>query len=179
MQQLPWPLDRMEWTDQPPVVYEPKTLAWIAQRHQEAGRLNAWTCEVCGTPFIAFDRHPGVTPFVVAHQTFDPDTDCKGSCVSGFYTSAAVYAAAKWYGQQQVTPSHEWYRPSSTEFKAMSGGMKAHVAQGGLALRLDDSAPRTSLPGPTAPAANTSSSGGSAKPHNQADQGTAPAGGDA
>lgn len=139
LQPVPWPLTHMEWTDTPPASYAQQTLSWIAGHYREAGRLNAWTCETCGEPFIAFDRHPGVTPAFVAHQTFDPDTECEGTCASGFYRAAAVHQAAKWHGQQQVTPSHEWYRPSAVELKAERGrgrrAVESHVMQGGLLVR--------------------------------------------
>lgn len=135
---LPFPLANIEWTEEPAADYKPEILRFIAERHREAGRLNAWTCEVCGTPFIAYDKHPGVTPFMVAHQTFDPDSECRGSCASGFYTEAAVHAAARalaYHGHPQYEPSHEWYRPNRDAFKRESAGMRQHLAQGGLALR--------------------------------------------
>lgn len=132
---LPLPLLRVEWSDEPAAVYTKAVLDHLAAKLSEQNRLNAWRCEVCSVPFIAFDRHPGTTPMLVAHQTLDPDTDCTGMCASVFYSREGVYAAAVDLGQQQVTPSHEWYRPSAVELRAAPGGIREHVAQGGLLVR--------------------------------------------
>lgn len=135
---LPWPLDHIEWTDEPAAAdYQPATLKWIAGQADQRMRLNAWRCEVCDLPFIAFDRHPGTTPMLVAHQTLDPESDCHGSCVSVFYNREGIWRAAIDLGQggQQIQPSHEWYRPSVTELRRSSAATKAHVVQGGLLVR--------------------------------------------
>lgn len=111
-----------DWTDLPPARFSSQVLTWIGTRMHEAGRLNAWRCEVCQTPFIAYDKHPGTTPFTVAHQTFDSDSDCEGACISGMYAGAAVHAAGRqlaYHGHSQLEPSHEWYRPSRDELQQL------------------------------------------------------------
>jgi hypothetical protein len=134
---LPLPLQRIEWSDQPPAEYKPETLTWIAAKVREQNRLNAWRCEACDFPFIAFDRHPGTTPMMVSHHAFEPDTDCKGLCASVFYQRAGVERAAIDLGQggQQIQPSHEWYRPSAIELRSETAAVKDHVRQGGLLVR--------------------------------------------
>lgn len=135
---LPLPLQRMEWTDEPAWTdYTRDVLVWIAGQANQAMRLNAWRCEVCDLPFIAYDRHPGTTPMTVAHVTLEPDTDCAGACVSVFYNREGIWRAAIDLGQggQQIQPSHEWYRPSATELRGESAWTKSHVSQGGLLVR--------------------------------------------
>lgn len=133
---------KLDWSDQPPARFQPEVLEWISRNSYTAGRLNAWRCEACGTPFIAVDLHPGVTPMFVPHQAFDPDSDCTGASASGFYTGAAVHAAARqlaYHGHSQYEPTHEWYRPSRDELaelvRAKSKDQVTHVHQGGLLLR--------------------------------------------
>lgn len=135
---LPLPLQRMEWTDEPAYSgYDHQVLVWIAGQANQAMRLNAWRCEVCKFPFIAYDRHPGTTPMLVAHQTLEPESDCHGSCVSVFYNREGIWRAAIDLGQggQQIQPSHEWYRPSATELRGESPVTRDHVMQGGLLVR--------------------------------------------
>lgn len=134
---LPLALQHMEWTDQPAAEYDDRTLTWIADRRHEAMRLNAWRCEVCDFPFVAFDRHPGTTPMMVSHHAFEPDTDCTGLCASVFYRRQGVERAAIDLGQggQQIQPSHEWYRPSAVELRSETAAVKDHVRQGGLLVR--------------------------------------------
>lgn len=131
------------WTDSPPAEYRPQTLDWIvdAVRRGESMRLNAWRCESCDLPFIAYDRHPGATPMMVSHRAFAEamgETDpCTGMCASVFYTRDGVIRAAVDLGQggQQIRPTHEWYRPSRDELRRASGAVRSHVSQGGLLLR--------------------------------------------
>ena len=136
-QPVPFGLQHIEWTDQPAAVYAAHTLEWIAERRHEAMRLNAWRCEDCGLPFIAYDRHPGVTPMLAGHQSFDPDSTCTGTCSSVFYTRAEITRAAIDLGQggQRIQPSHEWYRPSANELRSATHEVRRHVHQGGLLLR--------------------------------------------
>lgn len=145
-QRLPLALQHMEWSDEPPAAYDDQTLEWIADRRGEAMRLNAWRCEACGVPFIAYDRHPGTTPMMVSHRAFaealdagdlGADDPCTGSCASVFYGRDGVVRAAVDLGQggQQIQPTHEWYRPSAPELRAESRAVRTHVRQGGLLLR--------------------------------------------
>jgi hypothetical protein len=131
------------WTDTPPAQYRPQTLDWIvaAVRRGESMRLNAWRCETCQLPFIAYDRHPGTTPMLVSHRAFAEtagETDeCTGMCASVFYSREGVIRAGVDLGQggQQIRPSHEWYRPSADELRRETGEVRSHVRQGGLLLR--------------------------------------------
>jgi hypothetical protein len=134
---LPLRLRHIEWTDEPAADYKQTTLEWIADKYREQNRLNAWRCEECDFPFLAFDRHPGATPMMVSHRAFEPDTDCTGMCASVFYNREGIYRAAIDLGQggQQIRPSHEWYRPSAAELRRAEPAVRHHVAQGGLLVR--------------------------------------------
>lgn len=127
---LPFPLDAIEWTDQPPAQYTTQTLEWIAERHHERGRMNVWACEECGTEVLCFDLHPGVTPFMVSHHALG-DADCPGMCRSHFYSGLSAAVARDRLGG----PSHEWYRPSAGELSKADRHTREHVAQGGLLVR--------------------------------------------
>lgn len=134
---IPWQLEHIEWTDKPAAEYADSTLKWIVSQRRGIGQLNAWRCEACDFPFVAFDRHPGTTPMMVSHRTFEPDTDCNGLCASVFYNRPGVERAAIDLGQggQQIRPSHEWYRPSVDELRSASAAVRDHVRQGGLLVR--------------------------------------------
>lgn len=128
---LPWPLTAVAWSDTPTATYATQTLEWIAAKAPTRGMHNVWVCESCGEDVLCFDRHPGTTPFTVAHQTFDPTTPCPGITVSTFYNGARAQQALVEHG----APSHEWYRPSSTELRHGSRAARDHVMQGGLLVR--------------------------------------------
>lgn len=128
---LPWPLNIIEWADLPQPTLGPKVLEWVAGKHQERGRYNVWECEVCGADFLAYDRHPGTTPFAVAHDRFDPAADCEGITTSTFYAEGRARQALGAKGG----PSHEWYRPSADELRTLGKHAAEHVHQGGLLVR--------------------------------------------
>jgi hypothetical protein len=128
--EVPPQLQHLDWTDEPAGQYPTQTVEWIAAHAAEALRLNVWECEDCGMPVLCFDRHPGVTPFMVAHSTLGGG-DCKGMCRSHFYNGASARAARDVLGQ----PSHEWYRPSAHELKRLRGQVRDHVLKGGLLVR--------------------------------------------
>lgn len=132
---LPWPLDHIEWTDQPPAKYPPRTLEWIAAAHRDAGRLNVWLCETCGVGVLCVDEHPGVTPMMVSHHTLG-DPDCAGMCASQFYRRDKILEYAPAYrGHTNLEPTYEWYRPSEVELRGENAEVRGHVYQGGLLVR--------------------------------------------
>lgn len=128
---LPPPLDFIEWTDTPAAGYPTQVLEWIAGQAPTRGRFNVWVCESCHQAFLCYDRHPGTTPFTVAHQTLDPETSCQGITVSTFYNGDRARDALVELG----APSHEWYRPSATALRHESRAARDHVLQGGLLVR--------------------------------------------
>jgi hypothetical protein len=131
---LPWPLDAIEWSDKPALAYDPVVLKWIADKAGERGQLNVWRCEQCSTPVLCYDKHPGTTPFMVAHSTLGGG-DCTGICKSAFYSSGEVIKARSELGGPGVAPSHEWYRPAFGDPGLKEAAVRAHVIQGGLLVR--------------------------------------------
>ena len=80
-------------------------------------RKNIYICEN-GHQLRTVDRDAGVTPFL---------TKCL-EC--GEFTRSQVYRVP-----QDITPTHEWYRPSSAEQAELPSGTLEHVEMGGLLLR--------------------------------------------
>lgn len=74
------------------------------------------TSAPCGRLMITIDREPGVTPFLTSCP------DCGGETQSRMYRVP-----------QDMTPTHEWYRPDS--FVGLSESTIEHVSNGGLILR--------------------------------------------
>jgi hypothetical protein len=126
---VPPQLQHLEWTDLPAATYPHQTVEWIHAHAAEALRMNVWECEDCKGLVLCFDRHAGVTPFLVSHRTLG--ADCEGTCRSHFYSGASARAARDVLGQ----PSHEWYRPSADELKGKPRPVVDHVMQGGLLVR--------------------------------------------
>lgn len=90
-------------------------------------RKNGYSCKVCGARFVTVDIHDGVTPFMVSHRRFDPNTLCSGLCESHFYRVP-----------QELHPTHEWFKRNDEDarrFYRHEPAMLDHVLRGGLELR--------------------------------------------
>lgn len=85
------------------------------------GKLNRYTCNLCGLDIITIDRSVGVTPFSIICKA---TAECRGHMVSAMYRVPSDLLAT-W----------EWYRPTTTEFKTLGAHQKQHVEHGGLLLR--------------------------------------------
>lgn len=88
------------------------------------GRTNAYTCDVCRARIVTVDRDDGVTPMTTPHRYAEPDTDCDGLLYSSWYKVP-----------QDLTPSHEWYRPDASEYEGLDVVSRQHCDDGGLLLR--------------------------------------------
>lgn len=82
-------------------------------------KKNIYTCEGCGAHIVTVDVDDGTTPYL---------TPCTETSGCGRLMRSSLYRV-----DQNMKPSHEWYRPSSTaEF---SQHTRDHVEKGGLLLR--------------------------------------------
>lgn len=117
------------WADEPRPSLTEKVQAYVlAMTDAREGRThNAYVC-TCGTAWHTVDTHPGVTPSTLSHAMLQPGTRCEGRAVSQGYPRGEVPPSL---GE----PSHEWYRPSTTELHGASDQVVDHVLRGGLLLR--------------------------------------------
>lgn len=118
------------WADEPRPSLQEKVMAYVVglTDSREGRDHNAYVCGTCGAAFHTIDAHPGVTPSSLSHATLQPGTRCEGRCVSQGYPAGAIPTSL---GE----PSHEWYRPSTTELDGCSPQVADHVRRGGLLLR--------------------------------------------
>lgn len=86
------------------------------------GRLNVYTCEVCGADLFTNDRDIGVTPFMIKCR----EANCNGFARSHMYR----IEWEKFFGQQ---PTHEWFRPETLD--GQDDETVEHLVKGGLLLR--------------------------------------------
>lgn len=87
---------------------------------EQAGGVNAYTCQTCGKQTITINRDDGTTPFMIVCRS----VTCDGPAYSSFYR---VPPGAR--------PTHEWYRPDRDKLRAMDDATQQHVRLGGLILR--------------------------------------------
>lgn len=95
------------------------------------GRLNGYRCEQNPAhKIITIDREAGVTPYTTScvHCERLGHPNQRG----GFYRWATM-RSAMYRIPQDLTPTHEWYRPDSLE--GLDRGMVDHLLKGGLTLR--------------------------------------------
>ncbi len=67
-------------------------------------RKNRYSCEKCGHHIITVDTHEGTTPFAI------PCDKCQK-----YHMGSAFYAV-----DQTLEPTHEWYRATEKEIKAIT-----------------------------------------------------------
>ena len=103
----------------------------------ERGRINGWQCDECGQITYAVHVDDGVTPMFLACRA-SGQPGC-GRGVSLMYPDADppehVKASVAW----------EWFRPSKSQMRKLSPGMRQHVEMGGLDLRPLTGAGRAAL----------------------------------
>ncbi len=87
------------------------------------GLLNAYDCKECKGVMVTVDLDDGVTPF---QMTCEVTLACKG-----WMTSRGYVVDPDEVGE----PTFEWYKPSPSEVKKSSDGMRDHAAQEGLFFR--------------------------------------------
>lgn len=92
----------------------------IAKKYTKQWGVNIYVCEECGHRMVTRDVDKGVTPFLTAC----PREACKGWAQSSMYRVP-----------QDISPSHEWYRPTREEFDALDNASKQYCGNGGLLLR--------------------------------------------
>jgi len=78
-------------------------------------KINAYICPKLHVT-ITRDCEEGVTPFIILCPK------CQGHAKSQMYTV-----------EQNLTPTHEWYKPST--YEGLSDNQITHVKNGGLLLR--------------------------------------------
>lgn len=90
-----------------------------AQRAEGKNKINVYSCLGCARQTITIDRDSGVTPFNI-------------SCPScGKTAMSAIYRVS-----QDLTPTHEFYRPSFAYYQNIpSREMRRHIENGGLMFR--------------------------------------------
>lgn len=86
---------------------------------EAAGAINVYQCATCGHKTVTVNLAEGVTPMFINCRS---EQFCKGVAHSKMYRVP-----------QDLTPTHEWYRPSRIEAKQLNG--LDHWAGGGLWLR--------------------------------------------
>lgn len=91
-----------------------------AKAYTKKWGVNVYVCETCGHKMVTRDCDLGVTPFMTHCRL----GDCEGWAQSRMYRVP-----------QDLSPSHEWYRPSREEFDALDDATKIHCGNGGLLLR--------------------------------------------
>ena len=102
--------------------FTPEMYAQVAAEAEtnkgEWGAINGYVCENCPHKMVTIDREAGVTPFMM------PCENCKGWMRSSMYRVP-----------QNLTPTHEFFRPSYEMLKTLTPGLFDHVKKGGLAFR--------------------------------------------
>jgi hypothetical protein len=83
------------------------------------GKLNRYTCQLCGSAIITKDVDDGVTPFLI---------DCVSNRCQGMMQSACYRPGIN------GTPTYIWRRPVASEFEKASEAMQHHYNLGGLVM---------------------------------------------
>lgn len=124
-------VDAADWTDLPPAQYPEETVGFIRlalSAGEQRKTLDAFRCDACQGITITVDRHPGYHPRFVDHRQFDPErVGCPGLATSLEYPDDLP---------SDVSPSHEWYRPSEDELVTLEDRFIDHVLKGGTILRV-------------------------------------------
>lgn len=81
------------------------------------GKINQYTCRLCGKKITTIDRDEGTTPAML-HCRATPR--CTGTMFSAMYQV-----------NQLLKPDYEWYKPTG-KVKAVE---REHVEMGGLLIR--------------------------------------------
>lgn len=94
---------------------------------EPANAINVYTCPRCGWRMVTINRVEGTTPMFIRCGS---DKKCDDTTFPG--AVSAIYRV-----RQTLTPTHEWYRPTTaTERKKLRDpNIRQHVALGGLLLR--------------------------------------------
>lgn len=79
--------------------------------------INVYTCKHKHQT-VTIDTVEGVTPMLI------PCPQCRSEATSAWYKC-----------DQSLTPTHEWYKPSSDEELKLTPAAYDHVRRGGLLLR--------------------------------------------
>lgn len=88
---------------------------------ESVGRMNAYSCTVCGGRITTVNVDEGTTPMFLRCAV---KPGCKGTMQSHGYKV-----------DQSTKPTHEWFRPSLRQARRQGPDMVDHVARGGLDLR--------------------------------------------
>ncbi len=83
-------------------------------------RLNAYICEDLHIT-VTNDKDEGTTPFMI------PCPVCNSAATSRMYKVNNK--------NENLKPTHEWYKPEPKEWDLLSDNAIEHVKQGGLMLR--------------------------------------------
>ncbi|MBZ0297579.1 MAG: hypothetical protein K8L99_33795 [Anaerolineae bacterium] len=97
------------------------------------GKINQYTCTVCGGVITTIDRDEGTTAFFVSCYA---TPECQGPMRSSMYQV-----------DQSLVPDHEWYKPTG---KIQNRALREHVRMGGLLIRpiRNDGKPKPPEPRP-------------------------------
>ena len=102
-------------------------------------KLNLYICEH-GCHNITVDVDKGVTPFMICCEfTGRPDRPAnplkmsKGKCIG--IAKSCMYPKELPLNSPMPVPTHEWYRPTLSEYMELSNPEKEHVDIGGLLIR--------------------------------------------
>lgn len=90
------------------------------------GQENVYVCAECHGKVRTRDVADGVTPMMIRCLVKE---GCLGMMHSLFYRSA------KFPQDAPKEPTHEWYKPTTEEIKAMPKEHRFHYENGGLRLR--------------------------------------------
>jgi hypothetical protein len=94
---------------------------------EEAGKINAYTCEKCQKHTITVNRDAGTTPFLIGCK--QPGS-CNGTASSRFYRCS-----------QELKPTWEFYKPTPEQVAALDPDepdtpwLIDHARRGGLFFR--------------------------------------------
>lgn len=81
-------------------------------------KINIYVCSNCNKRTITIDKDDGTTPFMASCP------ECKSIAFSSFYNV-----------DQDLIPTHEWYRPEEKELENLDEETQEYVNNGGLLLR--------------------------------------------
>lgn len=112
------------------VAHQPRPLRRIPPQVETfVGMLNVYLCPL-RHPTVTVDRDAGVTP---SHLPC-PHREARGFPV--VTVECGLAAHSNWYRvPPDLTPTHEWYRPTDTERRTLNQHAAEHVDRGGLLLR--------------------------------------------
>ncbi len=85
------------------------------------GKINQYTCGVCGCTITTIDRDEGTTPFMLI-------------CIAG-RNCAGKMKSHMYLVDQTLKPNFEWYKPNLASLKNRKRHLREHVALGGLLIR--------------------------------------------